>query len=385
MRVDRDMLRAQLPPPRAAFLRQMDGILRALPNKKEEMRMKKKVTAGLVLALMLALLATGIAVAAQWDVIAFLFGGEEKEAARLVQPVSATAEAGNVTLEITSALTDGEYLALDWQIENQTPEQPAFVQVEAFTGNGVALALDGADDFDAQWLPGWCNDGAMRDGELTELPAGIDGDKLEIRMTVGVYRPKAPVWLMSEFDADQAQAKLDEGYYVLAEGDGFVEDVPGEGLMRVFGHINPEDARYDRSEMTLCFTLNMEAGRASAREAALPDAAAFQQCDVRWEKLTVSPLAVHASVVLTPEDMQKETADRLILHGRFLLTDGDGKTLDGTLIGETCSDVDQQGRSCVRVELAYIGCDAAVLPAVITLSWLADDGTLTTVQQVAVP
>ena len=106
---------------------------------------------------------------------------------------------------------------------------------------------------------------------------------------------------------------------------------------------------------------------------------------MRWEKLTVSPLAVHASVVLTPEDMQKETADRLILHGQFLLTDGDGKTLDGTPIWEAYSDVDQQGRSCVLVDLAYIGCDVAALPAVITLSWLADDGTLITVQQVAVP
>ena len=385
MRIDRDKLRAQLPPPREAFLRQMDDMLRALPVRKEEKRMKKKVSVGLAMVLALALLATGIAVATQWDVLTFLFGGEEKDAAQLVQPVSAVAEAGNVTLRVTSALTDGEYLAMDWQIANQTPDQPAYVQVEAFTANGVPLALDGTDDFDAQWLPGWCNDGSMQDGELTELPEGVDGDVLEVCMTVGIYRPKKPVWLMDAFDAAEAQAKQAEGYYVLAEGDGFVEEEPGEGLVQTFGYIRPEDDRYDRAELTLRFTLDMEAGRASTREIAPPDAAAFRQYEVRWEKLTVSPLAVRASVVLMPEDGWKETADRLILDGRFQLTDGDGKVLDGEPMGETFSEPDREGRPCVRVELAYIGCDTAALPEVLTLSWLADDGTPTAVQQVSMP
>lgn len=375
MNIDKEKLQAQLPPPSEAFMARMRGIVEHLPEKKEEIEVKRKLSVGLVLALAAVLLTMGIAAAAQWDVLEFLFGGQEKDAADLVQPVAASAEAAGVVLDIASALTDGEYLAFDWRIVNQMPESPAYVQVEAFTAEGVALTLDGTDDFDCQWLPGWCNDGAMQDGEVTVLPAGDWGNRVEICMTVGVYRPKQPVWQMDAFDAAEAQAQMDAGYYVLAEGDGLVVALPEEGVTHVYGRISRDDERYDRAEMTVHFVLDLTAARAAIRDIPLPEETSVGSYAVRWEKLTVSPLALQAVVTLTPESGERAAAERLVTEGAFCLRGGDGQPMDEMpILAETCVEEDEAGHVCTRTEVTYLGWDEAAMPETITLMWSGNGG-----------
>lgn len=46
------------------------------------------------------------------------------------------AEAGGISMEIASVLTDGRALVLDWTLKAQEDSLPAFIIVEGMTTNG---------------------------------------------------------------------------------------------------------------------------------------------------------------------------------------------------------------------------------------------------------
>ena len=386
--ISADDLRALYPPLAEDVAIQMKQALARLPQQKEETPMRKRLSLGLVLAVVLALLAAGaLAAAVEWGVMDFLFGSPKPQAEALVRDLHADVDDGQVSLHITSALCDGKTLALDWTVANARPEAPVYLLIDEFTANGQRLSTDGTDGFAQNWLPGWMGggDSELRDGENVRLPEGIAGDTLDVSLRVGVYRPKAPIYYMEAFDAALAAQKLAEGYYVLAEGDGFVIDDPVEGVIHCFGGIPEGEAeRYTRTELRVDFSLDLAAARASQLPLQTQAEYDFPTFTARYTEATLTPAALYLAVEIRPKADADAVYDALF-EGDFEATDADGVPLElpwpeGEMYCEPAAD----GLSLVAWK-AWFGVARDDLPEVLSFTWLADAGTEKYVLPVAVP
>ena len=363
---------------------QMPGECRAalmdtVRSVKEEERMKRKYPVAILVAAILTLMTT-IALAEGWNVLAFLGLLPEGEANKLVQPVSASSGVGNVTLRIDSAITDGDCLAFDWTVENTKPETPVYLVVESFTANGEKIFIDGTDDFHNQWLPGWCNDGAMMDGEWCLLPGDLTGDTLHVEMTVGIYTPEKPVYLMEGFDAEAIWQKWDEGYYVIVDGDGMIfYDAAEDALFQGFPGAVLDDAAQGllRSEMTICFDLDLEAARASVRHPELPAPVTKDGATLAVSSLIISPLQTHVVATFTPENAGYEDIVAWSDGMNFVLCDADGNELNewdlaANIEGGASVREAADGTWYREWEMTYIGVTSA-MPDEVILAYEKDD------------
>ena len=360
---------------------------RVLANAKQAAPVKRKLSVVLVVTVALMLLAAGaVAAVIHWDVMGFLFGGDRPQASFLVKDVAAKTSDGQVVLEINSALCDGELLALDWTVRNTMPDQPVYLQIDDYTANGIRLWSDGTDSFDCQWLPGWCNDGEMQGGESIALPDGITGDTVDVAMTVGVYRPKAPVCLMEAYDESEAAQRITEGFYVIAEGDGFVlPDPETGGLMHCFGRI-PQEERdsYHRTELTVSFTLNLRAARSASRELAVEPSYEIAGLTARYIRARLTPAALYMTLEVTGGST--EQYDALILDGRFTLTDGEGRELEHPWDEMKGGREElEDGTTVLRSSHQWVGISAEALPDKLSLTWISDDGSTRYVMPVEAP
>jgi hypothetical protein len=366
------LLRAMYPPMPEAFARETDEMLTRLP--KRGRGAKRRVSAGLLIAALVTLLAAGaLAAAIHWNVMDYLFGGDNSGAVGLVKNLQIEEAESQVTITVDSALCDGELLAMDWTVRTLQPDQPAYLQVDRFTLNGVDTATDGSDDFDCQWLPNYGED-TMCGGETVELPDGLAGDTLHVAITVGVYRPKAPIYVMDEFDADEAAQKAAQGYYVIAEDEGLVVDDPEEGWMHCYGPLNETDAAaFDRTTINLDFDIDLAAARGS-RTALTPETSyCFDDFTAAYTKAVATPVALYLELEVQPAD---DTAfDRLVNDGDFLLTDGDGNELDTPFPEiEELTEPQPDGTRWREIRYRCVGLAEADLPDVVSLSWQASDG-----------
>lgn len=328
----------------------------------------------LVVALLLLLLACAAAVAYDWNVLAFLGIRQDASTAAIVTSVDGRANCGDWAIEINSAVMDGDYLAFDWTLEKQNLEIPEYIQVESLTANGLPLSTDGTDDFHCQWVPGVFFSGNDQGGELCRLPEGVTGDPLLVEMVIGLYKPVRPVYQMELFDETLARQKLDEDYYVIAEGEGFVLDLPGEGLCHCFGMVNDTTGEgLERTEMIVRFTVDAAAGRATRRELLLPEPVHYPGFTMAYTSATTSALQTRLCIALTPDENTWEAACALLEKGFFDVTGADGEWL-GTMMLEGLGGVEQapDGRWCA-VYACSIAQDAE-LPEEISLSYIADEG-----------
>lgn len=299
----------------------------AARSAKEEEPMKRKFPAALLAAAILTLMTT-LAIAEGWNVLQFLGLQPDSDAQTLVQPVSATETSGNVTLTIDSAITDGEYLAFDYTVTNTHPETPVYLVVESFTANGEIIATDGTDDFNCQWLPGWCNDGTMMDGEWVKLPDALTADTLRVEMLVGVYTTDKPVFHIDTFDPEAIQQKHEEGCYVIVGGDGFIISDPEAGLVQGFGPVNEATgAGLLRSEVQVCFDLDLKAARASVRTPELPRPVTQDGATLAVQSISITPLQTHIVATFTPENASYEDIVRWSDGMNFGLYDDSGSAL----------------------------------------------------------
>lgn len=368
-KLTREAFEALYPAPSEAFSRRTVDLLRDLPALRKENKMKKKMTTGLILAFVLMLTTFGaLAVTLDWNVMDFLFGSREHPARELVQDVNLRADDGQVVLTINSALSDGERFAMDWTIVNEDPDSPVYVMVNDFTANGVRLSTDGNDEFDDCWLPGSFSD-AMQGGEIIELPEALrDADTLDVRLTVGVYYPKLPLWFMEEYDQAAAKEKILEGYLVVPEGQGYAE-LDEEEPSGVSWTAGPNPAGmlelFDRRELSIAFTLDLAAGRASVKQLGTEERYETALFDACYTKAIVSPVGLTLNMDVFSTDVE----------WRFKLTDERGELLDtpwptGEMYGRTAED--GTVFSCVR--LSYYGLTEDALPDVISLTYFPETG-----------
>lgn len=319
---------------RAAFPAMPENCRAALSDAarsvKEEERMKRKYPVAILVATILTLMTT-IAIAEGWNVLSFLDLDPDSDAQTLVQPVSASAKVDNCTITIDSAITDGEYLAFDWTVTNTKPETPIYLRIERFTGNGLKIYGDGTDGFDNQWLPGWCNDGTMMNGEWARVPDGVTGDTLHIEMVVGVYTPEKPVYQMDGFDEEAIRQKWDEGYYVIVDGDNMIfydEEEQRLCLGRPGPVLDYVEQGLARSEMKVSFDLDLKAARASVRHPELPAPVTKDGTTLAVQSISISPLQTRIVAAFVPENASYEDISAWCQKADFAFYDGEGNRMN---------------------------------------------------------
>ena len=341
-------------------------------EKTGEIIVNKRFSVGLVLAIVLMLITvTALGAAKGWNVLQFLFGLESKEIPEIhMTAVGQEAVTDGAFLRVDSALYDGRAFAFDWFIENRKPDIPMYCRVDAFTANGVRIWTDGTDSFDGQWMPGLFSDGTWQDGEYILLPEEARGaDRLHIDMGITLYRPVRPVWRMEVFQPEEAAALADEGYYVIAEGEGFVGyDANEKKWVHWFGGDPAEDmGGYQTERLVLSFDIAKLNGdyRKLETEAVYEN----EYCTAVYETAEITPLGLYLTIRMTPKDES-------FMKGRMALTDGEGKPLvgiDGPSIGEEYGLGGNAGRIA---RYAWNGIAEKELPDTISLTYFLPDGEI---------
>lgn len=329
-------------------------------------------------------LSGAVAEQASWTVADVLSLGDAQNAASLMQPVDASATDGQVTLHVQSAVTDGDTLAFDWAVVNTTPDAPVLMRVDSLTINGVKVDPDNTDEFDNQWLPGcFSADGAMYGGEILALPESLRAENmLRVVMTAGVYRSILPVYNLAPYNEDLAKAKIAEGYLVVPEGEGYVEDDPEEGMAIVVSAPRKTlEKKFTRTEATLTFDIDATAGRAATRQLQAEESYAAEGFTLRYTKATLSPLGLYLNVLIQPTAPTNEPPG----YDQFHLTDGQGTPLDTVWpSGECYSETAADGSVVYVLTAQYYGLTEAALPDSISLSYFKEGDTATAVFPVTV-
>ena len=276
----------------------------------------------LTLTAVLVLLAGAALAAAEYGVLDFLLGIHEQPQRRevlepLVTPVNAEAEAGTVSLEISGVWTDGEMLAMDWRIQNREPQTPVYVQIDQWTLNGICVGSDGSDSFDCQWLPGlYAPDGVMQDGEVIALPGEVKGgNDLQMELAVGVYTPIDPVYAMDSFDPEEARRKTEQGYFVIAGGEGLTAQ-EGDAWYQCFGRIDAAldpalAARFKRQELRISLSLDMTCANACREPLTVRERYTCDRLMARYESAVLTPLGLYVQLVAEPAEGTREAAEAL--------------------------------------------------------------------------
>lgn len=370
----REALQSLYPPMTHAFAEQMKRLICSQPTSVPKPQMRIRIA--IVITALLVLLGAVAAAALDWNVLTFLFGSQRDDLTTIVQPVHAEATDGQVKLTVSSALTDGEILALDWSIENADRQTPVFAAVDDFTVNGVRVFTDGNDSFDQQWLPGrYSRDGSMRNGERLFLPHDVKAaDTLQVELIVGVYRSQAPIWQMETYDAQTARQKLDEGWFVIPEGEGFVMYDAAEeyGVVRALGMPTAAGA-FTRTELPITFELDLRAGRESQYTLHTQESYSDSGFTLRYTKACVSVLGLYLTAEIVPDGAWEPVFETF---ETVRLTDGEGMEFGAPFpaFGEMSLETDAQGNTYILLQRQYDGLTLERLPDVIALTRFPQNG-----------
>ncbi len=301
-RVTKEDLRSLYAPMSDEARQRSDALLQSLVrNERKEYAMKKKLFAGVALAMaMLLTTATALAASGVWDVRSFfteLFEAPMQERMEShITEVARQGEANHTVLTITAAYWDGCNLAFDWQVENKVPEEPVYLWMSDFTCNGVRINTDGTDEFNEQWLPGMFQVNMMQGGDNIRVPESAYGAEGHVHMTVEVWKPIDPVWNMEELDEEKYRQKTAEGFYVITGGEGFTGDVEEDGetvFTQYFGGAPLDKERFTCETITFDFTLD---SRGEQEQTLTPIQSRYETEQFTLEVLSVKKTALEISV-----------------------------------------------------------------------------------------
>lgn len=360
---------------RKALKQRLDGVmfpeesrLSVLNQIKGEKQVKKKLSLGLVLAFaLMALTLTALALS-QTGLLDFLVGNREKASPDLknsMQVIDATAEADHIRLHITGAAYDGEKLAISWETENMSPQNPAMLSVWSVTASGQEV-WPNFSAFDGDWLPmlfGLQEEGFDRQivtgGMVGLAPKEKLSGQVPVEVKIAIQRPTGPIVVVDESlypqegedEADQQnrlemiallqesgldiapqdqldpQAWVEKGYVPVNEGGQVVGNVDQQSLQGLYTEYPGLMKKTDT--ITLQFMLDADRGLALVREV-VPSQKdiKLEDCTVRINRLSLSPLTTRIDIDLIPHDASAESA--LILQERYgsIMPTSSGKNLD---------------------------------------------------------
>ncbi len=289
--------------------------------KEEEEPMKRKFTVAIVLAALLTLMTT-IAIAEGWNVLSFLGLQPDSDASQLVQPVAASGRAGNVTLTINSAITDGDFLVFDWTIRNEAPDTPVYVYVDDVIANGWLHLIDiGSSQMSNRWLPDRDEGNTLQGGYIASLSEWIrDEDVLHVDVKLSLYTPTEPVRRIDAYNITEVTALREEGYIVILDKSPANLLTPGSSFDTQTRQLVFPGTQ--RSEMTLSFDVDLSAAKTALKTPDFPSPAYWSYTRLSLEAFTVSPLQIRITAAATWAD---STPDGL--SGKFILRDKEGNTI----------------------------------------------------------
>lgn len=306
--------------------------IRNRARQKEGEPVKKRLSVGTVLVLVILLLSVsvGIATVSGWDVVQFLYGNRTVQPVPELEviPVHREAVSDGAMMRIESAMYDGRQLAFDWHFENTKPETPVFGRLAEFTANGITVCDERSDYFDYLWMPSIFLESSSWDGgESVFLPEELrNAESLHVYVMVEVYRPVRPVYQMTEFDPVEAGRKIEEGYFVIAEEEGYVGWDPDEEQWALFyGTENPDgtspDGIYEKETLEISFDVQ----RGSIGYKVLESLPAYESehGTVSYDVAAVTSAGLQLTLRMVPEN------DAFSRMQDLVLTDGDGVPLEG--------------------------------------------------------
>ena len=332
---------------------------------KEDLPVKKKISLGTVLIVLVIvlLMSVGIAAVSGWNALDFLNEWEDKPAPYIMNTVQQESETENARLKVESVVYDGETLAFDMTLENKHPEVPMWCWVETLAVNGdeyePGIIYDSdrvyssgeascgfaysLSDFTDQWLPGWEYPEAIAQcGERLRLPpraAGKEVAHVELRVTV--FRPIRPVALidMQGSFRKEVEQKISEGYY----------PIPG---YKLDGKLYPEGQFCPEEDLDICpggwsiltsgppeedlmggmtvetLEISFDAPKTELVEGTVhlqpQESYENEYCTAVFEKAQFSPRGLELTLRVKPKN------DQCVPKGFCRLADGEGNRLTGS-------------------------------------------------------
>ena len=224
-----------------------------------EIKVKKRLSAGLILVIVLILLSVsaGIATVSGWDVVRFLYGDRTVQSVEPpeldVWQVQQEVVSDGARFRVESAVYDGKKLAFDWYFENTKPNTPVMGDIEELTVNGINFHDHGFGRLSNIWLPSiWFEESFIQFGEEDTLPEELQGaENLHVYMKIVVYHPVKPVCQMKVFDDEELAARTAEGFLVITDPYSYMVYDPEEGeWCEHYCWENPPDFRVETMELT---------------------------------------------------------------------------------------------------------------------------------------
>ncbi len=339
--ISADTLDRFLPPAPPAFEEKTLRMLRNLP--KEERIVKRKLSAGLVLALALILALAGLALAAiNWgsrDFVTHTMPDGTAESSEsvvsIIQPVGQTFESDTLRVDVIDAAYDGRYVVLAWTIQNKTDMPLYLTGYPSFNGEGDGAG--GSNNVSNMFIqPGETRNAALSTTLVQNQT--LDADTCEIKLRFIAMKPTGPIVERYPMDEsgnyaregltdEEVNALLDAGNVVVEYGDWLVlsnrapEDYATyEDLYAQAGVMEKVDA------LTVAFTLERNADVTVGKPLGT-QALDFGEFTLRLGKAEMTPGTV--SLVVEAVFRDKAAADRHAAHPltfpRFTFLNEDGK------------------------------------------------------------
>ena len=324
----------------------------------ERTPMKKRVSLGTVLIVLIIvlLMSVGIAAMCGWNVLDFLKEWEQ-EGPYITTTIWQEAETDDARLKVESAVYDGEKLAFDLTLENKHTEVPIWCRVEKLTVNGeacepgvvyVPARSDGEDGsldsvsngFEDQWLPNeFYPEGIARCGEVMDLSLiHADGkENAHVEMRIKVFRPVRPTVLI-DLQGDYRQEleqKRAEGYYVIPAWGGWPDghfcpeedlNICPDGWSIAVSGVPEENGMGGMTEETLEISFDVPKTELVEGVIHLQPQESYENeyCRAVFEKAEISPLGLYLTLRVQPKNEQ------FVPKGVCRLADGDGNRLTGS-------------------------------------------------------
>lgn len=244
--------------------------------------------------------------------------------------------------------------------------------MDTFSINNVKSATDNVDSFDGIWLDDHFDGGVFQDGEWIDLPDRVGGNTLRVSLTMGVYYPKAPIYRMDVYDETLAKQKLAEGYFVIPEGEGYLELDPVEGLSWVVqGGWNRRENMFTYQALTVSFNVDATPGKAAKEPLTTEPSYAVGAYTAKFRKAVLTPVALYTNFLVSAT-----AKDGILPEGNFVLADAQGKKL-GDYVPDGCSygEEQQDGTVAMMAEYAWRGLPDGLPPEQFAIVFVPSDGS----------
>lgn len=290
-------------------------IREALNGPKEEFVMKRKISIGLIAALIVLAIAGGVAMAAHYGVLDFLSWTDEDGRQHVneslqgaVQQLGEIYDGEQMRMEVTDALYDkeGGVFTIAWTIANKAPQEQAYILCEGIRFDGET-AFPRSYSYMSEFF---LREEPMEGGVTGELP---ENGGTNVEMTFCVLQPQGEIVEVQmendePFDdyCKRLDALISQGK-IPVEGDGMIAlykdlfqyDEEMDGLQELSPYVRPlvgSGLFSLEDRFTLSFTLNEDTMAGMLKTYVDDGPYEFDGYTLRVRRAEISPMAARFEV-----------------------------------------------------------------------------------------